>query len=349
MNASMIQPQPTFSVVGSDFIRNYVAENVENLVEIVRATYLAHRRGSTVNPDSYFLRFPDQPTARIIALPAALGEQSPIAGIKWISSYPSNHERDLQRASAVLILNDYNTGYPFACLEGSIISAARTAASAVVAAEQLHPSPKQIRRLGVVGAGPIARMTCEFLLRIGWQIGEMRVHDLNAERGKSLVDHMKAAWTLTAEFEPDNAAMIAGSDLVLFATTAPTPYLGNPGLFEHNPTVLHVSLRDLSPEIVLSCQNVVDDIEHCLKANTSVHLTEQSVRHRNFIAGTLADILAGVLRPDLDRPRLFSPFGLGVLDLAVGAAIYQASVGDKMDRLVPGFFPRTLDFAGSSN
>ena len=39
--------------------------------------------------------------------------------------------------------------------------------------------------------------------------------------------------------------------------------------------VLHVSLRDLAPEILLTATNIVDDVEHCQKASTSTHLAEQ--------------------------------------------------------------------------
>ena len=57
--------------------------------------------------------------------------------------------------------------------------------------------------------------------------------------------------------------------------------------------MLHVSLRDLSPEILLASANIVDDVDHCLKADTSPHLAEQRTGNRDFMTGTLHDVLAG--------------------------------------------------------
>ena len=55
----------------------------------------------------------------------------------------------------------------------------------------------------------------------------------------------------------------------MFATVAAAPHVHDPAWFAHNPLVLHVSLRDLAPEVLLGSTNVVDDVEHCLKADTS--------------------------------------------------------------------------------
>ena len=128
------------SIINGKTVFDVIRAHRADCIDVVRDAYLAHARGQTVNPDSYFLRFPDKPDCRIIALPAFLGNGFGVAGLKWIASYPGNVRRGFPRASAVLVLNDYETGYPFAILESSIISAARTAEAAVRAAEMIELS-----------------------------------------------------------------------------------------------------------------------------------------------------------------------------------------------------------------
>ena len=95
---------------------------------------------------------------------------------------------------------------------------------------------------------------------------------------------------------------------------------------QHSPTVLHLSLRDICVNVILASQNIVDDVDHCLKANTSLHLAEMATGNRDFVAGTLVDVLDKKLKLDRDRPRIFSPFGLGVLDLAVGDLVLEKAI-----------------------
>ena len=63
-----------------------------------------------------------------------------------------------------------------------------------------------------------------------------------------------------------------------------------------------------------------------LKANTSLHLAETARGSRDFIAGTLVDVLDGKLELDPSKARIFSPFGLGILDIAVSDFILQEAV-----------------------
>ncbi len=322
---------PPFAVISGAQVQGALQDQEKEIVELVEATYRLHGAGDSVNPPSYFLRFPDRPSDRIIALPASIGGPTRVDGLKWVSSFPENVAAGVPRASAVLILNDHDTGYPFACLEASIISAARTAASAALAADWLSRGRPRPTRVGFVGLGLIARYIHTFLAGTGWSFDEIGVHDLSADSAAGFRGYLEQSGTAGRVSVYDSAEeVIRCSDLVIFATVAAAPHVRELSWFAHNPLVLHVSLRDLAPEVLLASTNVVDDVDHCLKANTSPHLAEQLTGSRDFLAGTLDDVMAGRVRVPADRPVIFSPFGLGVLDLAVGKYVYDkvASAGD---------------------
>jgi 2,3-diaminopropionate biosynthesis protein SbnB len=322
---------PPFAVISGAQVRRALQGREKEVVELVEATYRLHGAGESVNPPSYFLRFPDRPSSRIIALPASLGGQVRVDGLKWISSFPGNVAAGIPRASAVLILNDHDTGYPLACMESSIISATRTAASAALAADRLSRGRPRPARVGFVGTGLIARYIHTFLAGTGWSFDEIGVHDLSADSAAGFCGYLMQSGTAGRITVHDDAEqLIRSSDLVVFATVAATPHVSDVSWFAHAPVVLHVSLRDLAPEVVLASTNIVDDVDHCLKADTSPHLAEQRTGNRDFLHGTLDDVLAGRVGVPDDRPVVFSPFGLGVLDLAVGKYVYDdvARCGD---------------------
>ena len=331
------------SIINGKTVSDVIHAHRAECIDVVGDAYLAHADGQSVNPDSYFLRFPEKPDCRIIALPAFLGNGFGLAGLKWIASFPGNVQRGFPRASAVLVLNDYDTGYPFAILESSIISAARTAASAVLAAYWLRGQSRRARSLGIVGTGFIARYVYDFLVDTGWEIEHVRLYDtspLESEKFKNTAcraDHHRSVSVV-----PDAAQLVRGCDLIVFTTVASTPHIVDTALFDHNPLVLHVSLRDLAPEILLRSHNVVDDVEHVMKANTSPHLAEQKTGNRNFVTGTLADIMLGRRSVDATRPIVFSPFGMGILDLAVGKWVYDQAVAAGRDLRLSDFFYETV-------
>jgi 2,3-diaminopropionate biosynthesis protein SbnB len=330
---------PPFAVISGAQVQRVLQGQEKEIVELVEATYRLHGAGDSVNPPSYFLRFPDRPSSRIIALPASIGGPARVDGLKWISSFPENVAAGIPRASAVLILNDHDTGYPFACLEASIISATRTAASAALAADWLSRGRPRPTRVGFVGAGLIARYIHSFLAGTGWSFDQIGVHDLSAGSAAGFHRYLEQVGTAGRVRVHEGAEeLVRSSDLVVFATVAAEPHIEEVSWFGHNPVVLHVSLRDLAPQILLAATNIVDDIEHCLKANTSPHLVEQLTGNRDFLLGTLDDVMAGRVTVPADRPVIFSPFGLGVLDLAVGKNVYDHVVASGDLHVIDDFF-----------
>jgi ornithine cyclodeaminase/alanine dehydrogenase-like protein (mu-crystallin family) len=91
---------PPFAVISGAQVQRALQGRQQQIVELVEATYRRHSAGDSVNPPSYFLRFPDRPSARIIALPASIGGPTRVDGLKWISSFPDNVVAGIPRASA---------------------------------------------------------------------------------------------------------------------------------------------------------------------------------------------------------------------------------------------------------
>lgn len=334
-------PDGGLMIVKGREVQELLAGREAEVTETVRRAYVEHGAGRSALPHSTFLRFPGEQRNRIIALPAYLGGEFGVAGVKWVSSFPANVEHGLDRASAVVVINSTETGQPEALIEGSIISAKRTAASAALAARSLRAG-RPTGRAGVLGCGLINFEVVRFLLAAVPDIDGLDLFDLDERRAATFQGKCEAAFGLKdVKVVKDVETLLGSSPLVSLATTAVEPHISDLGACPPGATLLHVSLRDLTPEAILACDNVVDDIDHVCRAQTSVHLAEQLTGSRDFIRCTLADILRGdaPTTPGDERMTVFSPFGVGVLDLAVGKLVLDLGVeqgrGTRLDDFLP--------------
>src|SRR5215212_2671669 len=322
-------------------VSELLAGQETEILRVVRLAYEAHVRHQTALPFSTFLRLPADEKNRVIALPAYLGDSFNVAGIKWISSFPGNIERHMNRASAVIILNSPQTGRPEAIIEGSIISAKRTGASAALAAQQIHNIGSETR-LGLIGAGPINFEVLRFLLAAQPLLTNTVLFDLDETRSRQFAQKCASEFpNLTVESASRVEDVLRSCPLISIATNASRPHISDLSECSPGSTILHVSLRDLKPEIILTCDNIIDDFDHVCRAQTSVHLAEQLTGERTFLRCTLGDILTGVAPPrrDADGVAVFSPFGLGILDLAVSSLVCDLARDRNVGTIVESFLP----------
>lgn len=339
-------------ILGGGQVRALLEGREQEIVDRVGEAYRAHADGRTAVPHSLFLRFPDDPASRIIALPAYLRARREMAGVKWVSSFPANIRSGLERASAVVILSSPATGHPIAILEGSTISARRTAASAALAAAKILPDPAG-GSAGLIGCGLINFEVVRFLVATRPELRRLTVFDLDPARAAQFRDRCVERWPgLAVATATDAADVLERHSLVSVATTASAPYLDDLSGCPPGALVLHVSLRDIAPAAVLGCDNVTDDVDHVCRAETSLHLAERIAGHRGFIRCSLGEILTGraPARRDPESVAVFSPFGLGILDLAVATMVWEAALaegaGFTMDDFVPA--PWTAAIAGAA-
>jgi ornithine cyclodeaminase len=135
--------------------------------------------------------------------------------------------------------------------------------------------------------------------------------------------------------------LLSECPMVAFSTTAIKPHVDDLDACPAGATILHISLRDLSADIILSNHNIVDDLDHVNRAATSIHLASEQEGHTDFVHSSLGDILLGnVDLPERDdRKLIFTPFGLGVLDLAVADLVMKTLAKDGGGTLVESFLP----------
>ncbi|MEH1016389.1 2,3-diaminopropionate biosynthesis protein SbnB [Micromonospora sp. CPCC 206060] len=325
-------------IIGHAVVRDVLDGADARVVDLVRQAYLWHEKGRTSLPHSVFLRFPDAPRNRIIGLPAYLGSEPPSAGMKWISSFPANIDRGLDRASAAIVLNSLDTGAPTALIEGSVISARRTAASAALAADLLTAA-RRPDGVALIGCGLINREVLRFLTVTLGPLPALTLHDTDPRRAAAFAADAATLLpnaTVTVVDRAERA--LAAHRLTSIATTASEPHL-DLAACPSDAVVLHLSLRDLHPAALLAARNVVDDPDHVCRERTSLHLAEQSTGGRDFIHTTIGRLAGGAAPPPGDGPVVVSPFGLGVLDIALAEHVRTVAasrgLGVRIDDFVP--------------
>ncbi|HEY6806417.1 MAG TPA: 2,3-diaminopropionate biosynthesis protein SbnB [Pyrinomonadaceae bacterium] len=339
--ANKIEKARGIAIFSGEETLSVLAGRELEIVEVVQRAYEAHSRGKSSLPHSTFLRFPEAEQNRIIALPAFLGDTFQVAGMKWISSFPNNPSANgIERASAVVVLNSMETGRPQALIEGSVISARRTAASAALGARWLHDGPTA--HVGIIGCGLINFEITRFLLATLKGIESILVFDKDVEKARQFKNSCRTLSTqLEVDIAPDVENVFADCSLIALATTAGTPHIQQLPPSQAPRTILHISLRDFSPEIIIGSDNVVDDVDHVCRANTSLHLAELATGKRDFIRCSLGDVLLGHAEPrnKNHETTIFSPFGLGILDIALADFVFQQGIAKGMGTMIESFFP----------
>ena len=296
----------------------------QRLSDLIEETVRTRDAGDTVSPLKTYLRFRDR-TNRIIAMPAFVGGNAPLAGIKWIASFPANRREGLPRAHNTILLNDPATGQPLAMLHSGLLNGLRTASvsGVVLRAYMAARAPAELR-LGIIGWGPIGRLHLDMCAQLfGSRLKKVLLYDLNGIDPGSVPKQLRAITDIAGDWQ----AVYRNANVTATCTVAAERYID-----EEPPAgalLLHVSLRDYKPESLAQLRAViVDDWQEICRENTDIEqlrdrygLSESGVR-------TLADVVCRGALADYaaDEPVVFSPMGLGVFDIAVAGHYWRRAV-----------------------
>jgi ornithine cyclodeaminase len=316
-------------------------------VDTVEEALRLHALGETILPHKPMIRWSDdldseERDGRIMAMPAYVGGSFDVAGLKWIPSVPSNPSRGLPRGIGLIVLTSRQTGLPLAIMDGTVVSAMRTAAVTAISCRLL--APPDVRVAALLGTGAQARTQLMGLEHALTGLEEVVVFDVAPGRAEAFVEREAAArdgsgrsgFAFAIARSAEEACRRA--QVIVPVTVAPEPYVLPEWLA---PGSLFVSISSLDPTVdVLRRADVLvaDDWEH-----DSGHasrpfaraLAEGAVTRSQVVE--LGELLIGS-KPGRTSPsqRVFvSPVGLAIEDVAAAHRIWrraaQEGIGTKLE------------------
>src|ERR1700730_3355436 len=136
---------------------------------------------------------------------------------KLVSVFPGNHEAGLPSHQALIALFDGEVGRPLAVMDGTYVTAVRTAAASALSARLL--ARPEARVLAILGAGVQGAAHLQALVRVG-RFDEVRIASRSHDHAEALASRNSLARAMRS-FED----AVRGADLVCCCTDAPEPIL----------------------------------------------------------------------------------------------------------------------------
>jgi len=292
------------------FSARHVAAAVspERAVEAVREGFVAYARGEWSMPPKVYV--PAYPAGDFRAMPA-LGAGHAL--LKWVTSFPGNPALGLPTVTGLVLLSDASDGSLRAALDAGAVTALRTGAAAVLAAETL--GRRDAETAAVIGAGVNGRAAAKTFLARGrsvvlWDVDEHRARasadELGADLARSREEALAADLVVTVT--PGHEILLPEGSL------QPGQHVSLMGA--DGPGKAEIAVGELA-RVRVFC----DDWEQASHNGDLVHAVTSGVLGRDDVV-QLGDVLAGTAegrRSDRDI-TIFDSTGLAIQDLAIALA-----------------------------
>ncbi len=305
----------------------------ERALEAVRDAFVAYARGEWTMPPKVYV--PAYPAGDFRAMPALGGGH---ALLKWVTSYPGNPAAGLPTVMGVVLVSDASNGMLRAVLDAAAVTALRTGAAAVLAAEML--GRRDAATAAVIGAGVNGRAAARTFLARGrdvmlWDVDEQRAaqaaDDLGASVGASREEALAADLLVTVtpgreivlgagSLRPGQHASLMGADGPGKAEIA-VDELRRVRVFCDDWEESRTSrILDPAARVRIFC----DDWEQASHAGDLRNAVEAGVLRREDVT-QLGDVLSGTTpgRQSADDITIFDSTGLAIQDLAIALAALE--------------------------
>ena len=297
------------------------AVSPERAVEAVRDAFIAHARGEWSMPPKVYVT--NYPAGDFRAMPALGGGH---ALLKWITSFPGNPGRGLPTVTGIVLVSDASTGELRAVLDAASVTALRTGAAAVLAAETLGRADAETA--AVVGAGVNGRAAARTFLARGrmvalWDVDAARAAEAAADLGCAVAGSREEA--LAADLL---VTVTPGHEVLLHERTLRSgqhvSLMGADG-----PGKAEVAAREL-----VRARLFCDDWEQASHGGELAHAVADGLVTQDDVTA-IGAVLVGTAagRADAQEITMFDSTGLAIQDLAVALAALDGADRAGLPRL----------------
>jgi ornithine cyclodeaminase/alanine dehydrogenase-like protein (mu-crystallin family) len=285
------------------------AVSPDRAVEAVRAGFVAYQRGEWSMPPKVYV--PAYPAGDFRAMPA-LGAGHAL--LKWVTSYPGNPERGLPTVSGVVLLSDASDGRLVAVLDAGAVTAVRTGAAAVLAAETLgRPGAA-----AVVGAGVNGKAAARTFMARGQEVA---LWDVDPARAEAAAEEVGARVASSREeaLSADRLVTVTPGNEVLLPEGSLRPGQHVSLIGADGPGKAEIAVEELERARVFC-----DDWEQASHGGELAAAVSAGLVTKERVT-VLGAVLAGEApgREDDSDVTLFDSTGLAIQDLAIALAAME--------------------------
>jgi ornithine cyclodeaminase len=312
---------------------------MRDAVELMKRAFAALSRRQADVPLRTHLAAKDGEGITLV-MPARVDAETSLLAVKVVSVFDGNAALGIPRIQGAVLVLEPDTGRPLALLEGSALTAIRTAAASGAATDLL--ARPDSGSLAVVGAGVQARSHIEAICAVR-PITAIRVYSRTAADVDRLIDDMaRAPWCAARIVRAETAAeAVRGADVVCTTTTSSTPVFDDdalgPGAHVNAVGAYTSGAREIGADTVARSWVVVDERTAAWEeAGDLIQARDEGRIDAGHVQAELGElVLRPDLRPtDLDRPTLFKSVGLAVQDAVAASAAVEAAARSGLGTVV---------------
>jgi len=302
------------------------------ITELVRIALVEHGRKKVEMPPTTGIH-PIRNTLHH-AMPAFVPAAN-ASGMKWVACFPQNYKFGLNQTSALVVMNDIQTGLPLAVMDGTWITAKRGAAVSALAVEKL--ARKDSAELAILGCGVQGQEHLLALPDVMCNLKKISILDIRRNVAEQLLKRWKGYHDLEISIAPSIEILIQNSDVVVTATVilrTPEPQIKDEWI-KRGALLLPLDLDSVFEwkTMIRADRFLVDSVDKMRYFTSEGYL----VNGLPPVYAEIGEVVAG-LKPgrQSDDELVFDMnIGMGIVDIVIAKDILIRAIKERKGTILP--------------